>query len=161
MRIAVIIIIVYLYTTIAFSCYEAWLVINDLTLLDLSHELFFHFVEKTHYMVKIWLYLLFEVLWNALIWVIIAIWLPLRSFSELVTFIESMYIFKRLAQRSRHLLVQVLMMSLMLPHSVIYELLCASLLNIVIKPRQVELIHAEADKVEKGLDVVDRGRIRV
>ena len=59
------------------------------------------------------------------------------------------------------MLVQVLMMSLMLPHSVIYELLCASLLNIVIKPRQVELIHAEADKVEKGLDVVDRGRIRV
>ena len=53
------------------------------------------------------------------------------------------------------------MMPFMLPHSVSYELFCACLLNIVIEPRQVELIHAEADKVEKGLDVVDRGRVRM
>ena len=72
-----------------------------------------------------------------------------------------MHILKGLAQGSRHLLVQVLMMPFMLPHSVSYELFSACLLYVVIEPRQVELIHAEADKVEKGLDVVDRGRIRM
>ena len=72
-----------------------------------------------------------------------------------------MYVFKRLAERGRHLLVQVLMVPFMLSHSVSYELFSARLLYVVIKPRQVELIHAEADEVEKGLDVVDRGRVRV
>ena len=72
-----------------------------------------------------------------------------------------MYIFECLAQRSRHLLVQVLVMSFVLSHSVSYELFSACLLNVIIEPRQVELIHAEADKVEKGLDVVDRGRVRM
>ena len=79
MRITVII-IVDSYIAIAISCYEAWLMVHNLTLLDFSHKLFFHLVEKTHNVVEIWLDLLLEVLCYALIGVIITVWLPLRSF---------------------------------------------------------------------------------
>ena len=72
-----------------------------------------------------------------------------------------MYVFEGLTEGRRHLLVQVLMVSLVLSHSVRYKLFGACLLYVVIEPRQVELIHAEADKVEKGLDVVDWGRVRM
>ena len=58
MRITVIIIIVNPYIAIAISCYEAWLMVHNLTLLNLSHKLFFHLVEKTHYVVEIRLDLL-------------------------------------------------------------------------------------------------------
>ena len=86
MRITVII-IVYFYITITISCYEAWLMVHYLALLDLSHELFFHLVKKTHDVVEIWLNLLLEVLCYALIRVIISVWLPLRCFLQLVAFV--------------------------------------------------------------------------
>ena len=75
-----VIIIVDLYIAVTFSIYKAWLMVHYLTLLDLSHELFFHLVKKTHDVVKIWLNLLLEVLCYALIGVIVAIRLSLRSF---------------------------------------------------------------------------------
>ena len=75
-----VIIIVDLYIAVTFSIYEAWLMVHYLALLDFSHELFFHLVEETHNVVEIGLDLLFEVLCYALIRVIVAIRLSLRSF---------------------------------------------------------------------------------
>ena len=66
-----------------------------------------------------------------------------------------MHILEGLTKRRWHLLIQILMMPLVLAHSILYELICASLLDIIVEPRQVELVHAEADKVEEGLDVID------
>ena len=66
-----------------------------------------------------------------------------------------MYILEGLTKRRWHLLIQILMMPLVLAHSILYKLICASLLDIIVEPRQVELIHAEADEVEEGLDVID------
>ena len=63
-----------------------------------------------------------------------------------------MYILEGLTKRRWHLLIQILMMPLVLAHSILYKLICASLLDIIVEPRQVELVHAEADKVEKWLD---------
>ena len=45
----------------------------------------------------------------------------------------------------------------MLTHAVGNELVCACLLDVVIQPRQVELVHAEAHQIKKRLDVVDGG----
>ena len=80
---------------------------------------------------------------------------PLGQLLQLISLVQAMHILERLTQRSRHLLVQVLMMPLVLAHSILYKLICASLLDIIVEPRQVELVHAEADKVEEGLDVID------
>ena len=66
-----------------------------------------------------------------------------------------MHILEGLTKRRWHLLIQILMMPLVLAHPILYKLICASLLDIIVEPRQVELVHAEADKVEEGLDVID------
>ena len=87
--------------------------------------------------------------------------LSLRKLLKLVAFIEPVNVFQGLAQRSWHLFVQVLMMSLVLLCSVSYELVCACLLDIVIEPRKVKLIHAEANQVQERFDVIDWSRIRM
>ena len=87
--------------------------------------------------------------------------LSLRKLLKLVAFIEPVNVFQGLAQRSWHLLVQVLVMSLVLPCPVLYELVCACLLDIVIEPRKVKLIHAEANQVQERFDVIDWSRIRM
>ena len=79
----------------------------------------------------------------------------------LVALVEAVYVLERLAQWARHLLVEILMVPFAFLHPVLDELLCARLLDVVIKPRQVKFVHAEAHEVEEGLDVVDWGRIRV
>ena len=52
-------------------------------------------------------------------------------------------------------------MLLLLLEAVLYELIGAFLLDIVIEPGQVEFVHAEADEVEEGLDVVEWSGERV
>ena len=49
----------------------------------------------------------------------------------------------------------------MLPDAVRDELIRARLFDVVVEPRQVELVHAEANQVQKRLNVVDGCRIRV
>ena len=56
-----------------------------------------------------------------------------------------MYILERLAQRSRHLLVQVLMVPLVFTSPIGNELVRTCLLDVIIEPWQVELVHAEAN----------------
>ena len=79
----------------------------------------------------------------------------------LVAFVEAVYVLERLAQWAGHLLVEILMVPFTFLHPVLNELLCARLLDVVIKPRQVKLVHAEAHEVEEGLYVVDWGRVGV
>lgn len=68
---------------------------------------------------------------------------------QLITLIEPMNVLKGLAQWTRHLLVQVLMVSFRLLHSIGNELVRACLLDVIVKPGQIELIHAEANQVEE------------
>ena len=56
-----------------------------------------------------------------------------------------MHVFERLTQRLRHLLVEILVVALVLPNAVRDELIRARLLDVVVEPRQVELVHAEAN----------------
>ena len=80
---------------------------------------------------------------------------------QLVALMNSVHVLERLTQRLRHLLVEVLVMALMLPDAVRDELIRARLLDVVVEPRQVKLVHAEANQVQKRLNVVDGCRIRV
>ena len=72
-----------------------------------------------------------------------------------------MHVFECLAEWRWHLLIQVLVVSLVLPNAIRYELIRAGLLNVIIEPRQVEFVHAEADQVQERFYVIDRHRIRV
>ena len=72
-----------------------------------------------------------------------------------------MHVLERLAERSWHLLIQVLVMALVLPNAVRDELIRACLLDVVIEPGQIEFVHAEAYQVQKRFDVVNRHRIGV
>lgn len=53
------------------------------------------------------------------------------------------------------------MVPLMLPRSIRYELVRAGLLDVIIEPREIKLVHAEADEVQERLNVIDGRRIRM
>ena len=74
---------------------------------------------------------------------------------HLVPLIEAMDVLERLRKGTWHLLVQVLMVPFMFLDSVLYELVRACLLDVIVEPWQVELIHAETHQVQERLDVVD------
>lgn len=46
-------------------------------------------------------------------------------------------------------------------YSVLYELVRACLLDVIVEPGEIKLIHAEANQVQEWLDVVDGGRVRM
>ena len=46
-------------------------------------------------------------------------------------------------------------MPVALLQAILDELIRARLLDVIVEPWQVELVHAEADKVEEGLDIID------
>ena len=85
----------------------------------------------------------------------------LGNLLQLIPLVQSVHVFESLTKGSRHLLIQVLVMSLVLANSIRNELVCACLLYVVIEPGQVKFIHAEADQVQKRLDVVYWTRVRV
>ena len=74
---------------------------------------------------------------------------PLGQLLQLIPLVQAMDILERLTQRSRHLLVQVLMMPLLLSCPVGNELVRACLFDVIVKPWQIEFIHAEADEVQE------------
>lgn len=85
----------------------------------------------------------------------------LGNLLQLIPLVQSVHVFESLTKGSRHLLIQVLVMSLVLANSIRNELVCACLLYVVIEPGQVKFIHAEADQVQKRLDVVYWTCVRV
>ena len=60
-----------------------------------------------------------------------------------------MNVLEGLAERRRHLLVQVLVVALVLAQSIGDELIRARLFDVVVEPRQIEFIHAEANKIKE------------
>ena len=74
---------------------------------------------------------------------------PLGQLLQLIPLVQAMDVLERLTQRSRHLLVQVLMMPLVLSSPVGNELVRACLFDVVVKPGQIELVHAEAYEVQE------------
>jgi len=87
--------------------------------------------------------------------------LALRELLQLVALVQTMYILEGLTEWPRHLLVEVLVVPLVLTRPIRDELVSARLLNVIIEPGEVELVHAEADEVEEGLDVIDGRGVRV
>lgn len=130
------------------------------TLADLRSKLILHFVEESHNVIEVWLEL-FLLLRRFQVLVLLLRLEVLGRFLQLVPLVESVDVFEGLAEGARHLLVQVLVVPFVLPDPIRDELVCACLLDIIVQPRQVELIHAEADEVEERLDVVDWTRIRI
>ena len=49
----------------------------------------------------------------------------------------------------------------MLPGPISNKLICTCLLDVIVEPWQVELVHAKADEVQERLDVINRSRIRM
>ena len=74
---------------------------------------------------------------------------PLGKLLQLIPLVQAMHILERLTQRSGHLLVQVLMMPLVLSRPISNELICACLLDVIVEPGQIELVHAEAYEVQE------------
>jgi len=103
--------------------------------------------------VEVWLNLVLKDFHDVslLLWTIIkSIASPLLEIlRHLIPLVQPMHIFECLAERPWHLLIQVLVVPLMLLHPTLDKLLRACLLDVVVKPREVELIHTEADEVEK------------
>ena len=138
---------------------------HSLAIVNLALEVGFHFIEQPHQVVKIGLDLIFEDFLhiNFLVAPIIdaSVLLVLGFGQLLVALVQTVDVLEGLTQRSWHLLVKILMMPFAFVHPVLYKLLCARLLDVVIEPGQVKLVHAEAHEVEEGLDVVDWRRVRV
>ena len=57
---------------------------------------------------------------------------PLGQLLQLISLVQSMHILERLTQRSRHLLVQVLMMPLVLSSPIGNELVRACLFDVIV-----------------------------
>ena len=138
---------------------------HSLAIVNLTLEVGFHLIKQPHQVVKIWLDLILKDFLhiNLLVAPVIdaPVLLVLRFGQLLVALVQAVYVLEGLTQWSRHLLVQILMMPFAFVHPVLNELLCARLLDVVIEPGEVELVHAEAHEVEKGLDVVDWGCVGV
>ena len=138
---------------------------HSLAIVNLALEVGFHFIEEPHQVVKIGLNLILKDFLhiNFLVAPVIdaSVLLVLGFGQLLVALVKAVDVLECLAQWTWHLLVQILMMPFAFVHSVLDKLLCARLLDVVIKPGQVKLVHAEAHQVEERLDVVDWGRVGV
>lgn len=87
--------------------------------------------------------------------VVLITWI-LKDNILVVTLIQSVNIFQRSRKGAWHLLVQILVVPVFLLETGVNELICRRRVDIVLKPGQVELVHAETEEVEQRLNVVDR-----